>query len=152
MQPLLCRVQTQLADFWFFEHLLSLPKSVVDDEMVYHLGSMFPYREVESASLPAPVSARLFLRRMRNQPQPIADWDEQFQMLGLMCQLSCKREQFRSREMAAAINPPSELIIEVSSSHAPLAPCSQGPTYCGLCVSCACAGAHQATLVNHSSC
>lgn len=94
-----------------------MPKSIAGDEMVYHLGSMFPYRVVENASLPAPVSARLFLRRMRSPPQPIADWDEQFQMLGLMCQLSCKREQFRSREVAAAMNPPSELIVEVSSCH-----------------------------------
>jgi hypothetical protein len=108
-------LQTQLADFWLYEHLLSLPKSIASDEIIEHLGAKFPYREVEGASLPAPISARLFLRHLRHEQLPITDWDEQLQLLGLMCQISCKQAQFRSRAIAIAMNPPTELLIEVRS-------------------------------------
>lgn len=106
--------QTELADFWLYEHLLSLPKSIATDEIINHLGSKYPFRHGEGASLPAPISARLFLRHLREPPQlPVTDWEEQLQLLGLMCQLSCKHEQFQSRQAAAAMHPPSELMVEV---------------------------------------
>lgn len=106
-------LQVQLADFWLFEHLLVLPSSIATDEIVSHLGAKFPHRDTENGALPAPVSARLFLRHLRSRPT-ITDWQELLELLGLFCMLSCKRHQFRSREAAKAVCPRPELLIDVS--------------------------------------
>jgi hypothetical protein len=107
-------LQMHLADFWLFEHLLVLPSSIATEEIVSHLGAKFPHRDTENGALPAPVSARLFLRHLRSRPN-ITDWQELLELLGLFCMLSCKRHQFRNREAAKAISPPTELLTEVSA-------------------------------------
>jgi len=105
-------LQTQLADFWWFEHLLSLPSA--SDEVVNHFGALFPFREVEHAALPAPVAARMFLRHIRRNMTTVSDWDTLLQLLGLLRTLSQKQQQFRSAAAATALNPPTELVTEVS--------------------------------------
>lgn len=85
----------------------------VTEEVISHFGQMFPYREVEHAALPAPVSARMFLRHIRTTGAAVTDWKELLEVLGLLHMLSCKQHQFRAPTTAAAISPPSELLVEV---------------------------------------
>lgn len=96
-----------LADFWWYEHLLSLPD--VPDEIVNHFGGRFTV--YEEGSMPAPVSARLFLRYLRTCS--LGDWSELLQVLGLLRLLSGRAAQFRSGGAAAALLPPDELLVQV---------------------------------------
>lgn len=126
LAALLPCTQTQLCDFWWFEHLLVVPG--VDEDVINFFGGLFPMREAENCSLPAQVSARLFLRHIKEYiSQFLEEPEEQdtgengrhrredlLQALGLLHRLSLKQQQFRRPEAAVAVRPPVELVTEVS--------------------------------------
>lgn len=114
---LYCCLQASLADFWMFEHLLSLPSSIATQEIINHIGAHLPYRESENGCMPAPVSARMFLRHMRTENY---ECKTLLQLLGLLRIESSKQHQFRSRATAKSIAPPAELVTEVSGVKAVL--------------------------------
>ncbi|WIA20314.1 hypothetical protein OEZ85_006146 [Tetradesmus obliquus] len=102
-------MQSQLADFWWYEHLLSLPD--IPDEVVNHFGE-FP--EQPGGSMPAFVSARLFLRYVRKHGSAVEDHAELLQILGFLQLLAAaKANQFRSAAAATAVDPPLELMVQV---------------------------------------
>lgn len=104
-------LQSNLANFWWYEHLLSLPD--VDTEIVTHFGDRF--KQLPTGSLPAPVAARLFLRHIRLHP--LSDYEELLCCMVLFKDLSEKQQQFKTAVAAAALNPPQELIIEVGNAY-----------------------------------
>jgi hypothetical protein len=104
-------MQSQLADFWWYEHLISLTD--IPDEVVNHFGE-FP--ELPGGSMPASVSARLFLRYIRKHGAAVEDHAELLQVLGFLQLLAAKQEQFRSGAAAAAVDPPLELMVQVGQS------------------------------------
>jgi hypothetical protein len=104
-------MQSQLADFWWYEHLISLPD--IPDEVVNHFGE-FP--ELPGGSMPAAVSARLFLRYIRKHGPAVEDHAELLQVLGFLQLLAAKQEQFRNAAAAAAVDPPLELMVQVGKS------------------------------------
>jgi hypothetical protein len=104
-------MQSQLADFWWYEHLISLPN--IPDEVVNHFGE-FP--DLPGGSMPAAVSARLFLRYIRKHGPAVEDHAELLQVLGFLQLLADKSEQFRSAAAAAAVDPPVELMVQVGTN------------------------------------
>jgi hypothetical protein len=108
---LYCCLQASLADFWMFEHLVSLPSAIASEEIISHIGAQFPYRESENITMPAAVQARMFLQRMRaGGPDSLSDL---LQLLGALQQASSMQHQFHSRAAARSIAPPAELVTEV---------------------------------------
>jgi hypothetical protein len=99
--------QTELSQFWWYEHLLTLPDA--PDEVVNHFGTLFT--EHSCGSMPPAVSARLFLRYIRTRS--MTDYSELLQVLGLLRVLSCKTQHFRSTKAAATLSPPAELLVQV---------------------------------------
>eukprot|EP00775_Hariotina_reticulata_P005410 gene5410-5643_t len=99
--------QTELSQFWWYEHLLTLPDA--PDEVVNHFGALFT--EHPCGSMPPAVSARLFLRYIRTRS--MTDYSELLQVLGLLRVLSCKSQHFRSIQAAATLSPPAELLIQL---------------------------------------
>lgn len=100
-------MQAQLADYWWYEHLLSLQD--VPDEVINHFGDQFP--QLQKGNLPPAVKARLFLRHMRKNG--FEDPVELLEALGFLRLLSQGPEHFRSTAMAAALDPPLELLLQV---------------------------------------
>lgn len=84
------------------------------EKVINHFGMQFPFRPAENASLPAPVAARMFLRHLADKKKK--ECEERLQVLGLMHMLAEKVEHYRAGVNVAALDPPAELVVEVSMS------------------------------------
>lgn len=100
-------MQPNLANFWWYEHLLSLPD--VDTEIVTHFGDRF--KQLPAGSMPASVAARLFLRHLKQHP--MTDMEELLGCMAFFRDLSQKPEQFSTAAAATAMIPPLGLTVEV---------------------------------------
>ncbi len=90
---------------WCFEHLLTLPPEVMDDELVRHFAALLVKPQASGKlSMPAPVSARMMLRHLSSGAQ-LLPAKEVVELLSLIHLLAQQAAQFSSSMQMETLDP-----------------------------------------------